>query len=160
LWEFYDEAAERRANSQGLPYRPGDRLQDTRFIVQPQANLESVTLKRLLREDPNFVNDIFWKDGMVRATGREYNGLIDSPCYKRATTESRTLSCLSCHAMHKPADDRRSLAGWADDQLKPQALGNEACLQCHDGLRRTLTTHTRHQADSTGSSCYNCHMPH
>lgn len=160
LWEFYDDAAERHANSQGLPYRPGDQLSHTRFIVQPTANLESPTMKRLLGADPNFVNDIFWKDGMVRATGREYNGLIDSPCYRNATAESRTLSCFSCHAMHKPGDDLRSIKSWADDQLKPQALGNEACLQCHPALRAALTTHTRHSVDSVGSSCYNCHMPH
>jgi hypothetical protein len=160
LWEFYDEAAERLANSQGLPYRPGDELTKTRFIVQPTSNFESPTLKRLLKEDPNFVADIFWKDGMVRATGREYNGLIDSPCYKNAREASRTLSCFSCHAMHKAADDPRPLGDWADDQLKPQAVGNEACLQCHDRLRSTVTAHTHHRAESSGSSCYNCHMPH
>ena len=38
--------------------------------------------------------------------------------------------------------------------------GNEACLQCHSTLRQTLTTHTRHQVESSGSSCYNCHMPY
>ena len=63
----------------------------------------------LLEQDPNFVSDIFWSDGMVRATGREYNGLIDSPCYKNATDEARTLSCFSCHAMHRRADDARPI---------------------------------------------------
>jgi Zn-finger protein len=160
LWEYYDEAAERQANSEGLPYRPGDQLTKTRFIVQPTSNLESPTLKRLLKEDPNFVSDIFWKDGMVRATGREYNGLIDSPCYKNAVEGARTLSCMSCHAMHKPSGDPRALDSWADDQLKSEALGNDACLQCHGSLRDTVTAHTRHRAESAGSSCYNCHMPH
>jgi hypothetical protein len=106
---------------------------------------------------------------MMRATGREYNGLIESPCFKNATDDKRTLSCASCHTMHKTADDDRSLDAWADDQLAPHAdgaAGNDACLQCHSvesGFSRTLQRiedHTQHRADSTGSSCYNCHMPY
>src|ERR1700687_3450983 len=37
--------------------------------------------------------------------------------------------------------------------------GNEACLGCHSSYRTDLRSHTRHAAGSTGSSCYNCHMP-
>ena len=66
-------------------------------------------MKTLLDEDADFVSDIFWSDGMVRATGREYNGLIDSPCYKNATDDAATLSCFSCHSMHQTAG--RSAAG-------------------------------------------------
>ena len=75
------------ANSRGLPYRPGDDLATTRFIVQPTKNLDSPTMKAFLAADAGFVRDIFWSDGMVRATGREYNGLIDSPCFKNAADE-------------------------------------------------------------------------
>ena len=117
FWEFYDPQGERHANSQGLPYRPGDNLTDTRFIVQPTKNLDSPTMKALLAEDAGMVRDVFWSDGMVRATGREYNGLIDSPCFKNATDDARTLSCYSCHAMHKQAADSRLTAQWADGQL-------------------------------------------
>jgi len=160
LWEFYDSAGERESNSKGLPYRPGDVLTKTRFVVQPSANMDSPMMKMLLAEDPNFVRDIFWSDGMVRATGREYNGLIDSPCYKNAKDDARTLSCFSCHSMHKAADDPRSASSWADDQLKPEAQGNGACSSCHAAIGGDLAAHTHHPADSTGSSCYNCHMPH
>src|SRR6185295_14905062 len=66
-------------------------------------------------------------------------------------------------------------ADWADDQIAPRALGNDACLQCHTPVARgfqprsrgpetaalpDITPHTRHRAGSSGSSCYNCHMPH
>ena len=44
-------------------------------------------MKRLLADDPGFVEDSFWSDGMVRVSGREYNGLIDSPCFKDATDD-------------------------------------------------------------------------
>ncbi|MDB4808250.1 cytochrome c family protein, partial [Verrucomicrobia bacterium] len=37
----------------------------------------------------------FWPDGMVRVTGREYNGLLDTACFQRGK-----MSCLSCHSMH------------------------------------------------------------
>jgi formate-dependent nitrite reductase cytochrome c552 subunit len=160
LWEFYDAAAERAANDSGLPYRPGDELTKTRFIVQPSSNADSPTMKRLLAEDANFVRDIFWSDGMVRATGREYNGLIDSPCYRNAKDDQHRLTCFSCHSMHREPGDQRSDREWADDQLKPQARGNGACLECHAAIGERLTAHTHHQQESSGSSCYNCHMPH
>jgi hypothetical protein len=164
LWEFFDAAGEREANSHGLPYRPGDMLTATRFIVQPSADMNSSTMRRLLDADPNFIKDIFWSDGMVRATGREYNGLIDSPCYRNATDDARTLSCASCHALHKAPDDVRSSTAWADDQLKPEAEGNGACVTCHPRFTSaaTLAAHTHHTVTtgSDGSNCYNCHMPH
>ncbi|MBI3402246.1 MAG: ammonia-forming cytochrome c nitrite reductase subunit c552 [Acidobacteria bacterium] len=158
FWEFPDAPSERRANVQGLPYRPGDELAATRFIVQPTTNLESDTMKMLLADDPRFVRDTFWSDGMVRATGREYNGLIDSPCFTKATDDNRTLSCFSCHAMHRARDDVRSVESWADDQLASGAQGNGACLQCH--ARQDVSAHTHHRVGSAGSSCYNCHMPY
>ena len=159
LWEFTDAAAEREANAHGLPYRPGDSLTATRFIVQPSVNKSAPLMQQLLEDDPNFIADIFWSDGMVRATGREYNGLIDSPCYRNAPDNAHTLSCLSCHAMHQEPDDRRPPQAWADDQLKTGAGGNGACLQCHATYKDNVTAHTHHAADSSGSSCYNCHMP-
>ena len=191
FWEFADAASERRANSFGLSYRPGDDLTATRLVVQPTVNLESAAMKALLADDPAFVRDTFWSDGMVRATGREYNGLIDSPCFRKATDPKRTLSCFSCHTMHEDAGDARPLEEWRDDQLAAAARDNSACLQCHDRgperaapqeraapreraapqhvadvdvarafQARDLSAHTHHRADSSGSVCYNCHMPY
>src|SRR5688500_10703630 len=36
---------------------------------------------------------------------------------------------------------------------------NEACFQCHSSFRANLEKHTYHKANSSGSLCYNCHMP-
>jgi hypothetical protein len=49
---------------------------------------------------------------------------------------------------------------WRDDQLTVAARGNAACTQCHERLRdaSALAAHTHHAPESTGSSCYNCHM--
>jgi len=179
FWEFADAAAERRANAQGLPYRPGDELAATRFIVQPTKNLESPEMRAFLEADPGFIRDIFWADGMVRATGREYNGLVESPCFKNATTPERTMSCFSCHTMHQTPDDARPVAEWANDQLAPAAVGDSACIRCHPSVGRgiraavgaelarpaeslaasQIEAHTHHGERSAGSSCYNCHMP-
>jgi len=160
LWEFLNPADERDANIRGLPYRPGDDLTASRFVVQPTRNLETPTMKTLLQDDPRFLGDVFWSDGMVRATGREYNGLIDSPCYQKATDPQRTLTCFSCHAMHQTSDDRRSLAEWADAQLSPAGIDRSACVQCHRTYGTNVTAHTKHDSNSPGSSCYNCHMPY
>jgi len=97
---------------------------------------------------------------MVRVTGREYNGLIESPCFKEASDPRRTLSCFSCHTMHRKPGDPRTIADWADGQLAPGLEGNQACLQCHQSFAADVPAHTKHRADSDGSSCYNCHMPY
>ena len=47
-----------------------------------------------------------------------------------------------------------------NDQLTPRMETNSACTQCHEDIRENLTAHTKHAANSAGSSCYNCHMPH
>jgi hypothetical protein len=65
--------------------------------------------------------------------------------------------------MHPAKTDAVSLQTWATtQQMKPQMTSNQACLQCHPalGAAASLTAHTHHAADSAGSSCYNCHMPH
>ena len=161
VWEFYDVAGERRANTEGLPYRPGDELRDTRFIAQPMPDPTASEITAFLERDPDFVRGSFWADGMIRVSGREYNGLLDSPCFKDATEAERTLTCFSCHAMHKTPEDVRTVTEWADThQVSAGMDGNDACLQCHEPIARALTVHTKHQAASSGSSCYNCHMPY
>lgn len=123
-----------------MTFRPGDDLQKIRTVDKTSLSYGS-----------------FWPDGMVRVAGREFSGLIESPCFQRGT-----MSCLSCHTMHQAEDDPRSREEWKDDLLKPQMRGNEACLNCHEEYRAEadLVAHTHHPASTEGSRCYNCHMPH
>ena len=81
---------------------------------------------------------------------------MESPCYTRGE-----MSCLSCHEMHQKRGDPRRRKEWAAGQLKPGMDGNRACVQCHNQFNDTarLAQHTHHAADSSGSTCYNCHMP-
>ena len=95
-------------------------------------------------------DSLFYRDGTIRVGGREYNGLVRSPCYERGHGQKQ-LSCLSCHSMHQ---------GAADDQLDPEKQGNRACTQCHAAHAANVSAHTHHAASSPGSVCYNCHMPH
>ena len=90
----------------------------------------------------------FWGDGTPLTTALEYNGMALSACYQNGRG---SMSCLSCHTMH--GDDPNFL-------LKPGMQTNEACYQCHADYRDRLSEHTHHPANTAGSLCYNCHMPH
>jgi hypothetical protein len=161
VWEYYDRDSERDANEHGLPYRPGDDLSATRFIVNPAADRDSPTLRGIVDGYEGYLEGSFWPDGMIRVSGREYNGLIASPCFVNAAGPQNMLSCFSCHTMHQGPDDGRSIERWAGThQVAPRMDGNAACLQCHAPLGADLTDHTKHRPDSSGSLCYNCHMPY
>ncbi len=128
----------------GFRYRPGQELGQTMPVIQPTRIKEQPWLTGAFTRDPSYLTDHYWSDGRVRVSGRDYNGLIDAPCF-----QSGELSCLSCHSLHK-SDPENQVAESMD--------GNQACLQCHTKFRANLAAHTHHAADSSGSLCYNCHM--
>jgi predicted CXXCH cytochrome family protein len=121
----------------GYPYRAGGDLEKSHFTIDYAYAKKTKDIIGQL---------VFWDDGNCRVGGREYLGLIDSPCYKQGT-----LTCVSCHSMHDSSPD---------DQLAAEMDGNQACLQCHTDMVENISAHTHHAADSSGSNCYNCHMPH
>jgi predicted CXXCH cytochrome family protein len=132
--------------AQGHAYRAGEELEAHRLMVLPAKNGDHPRLQRLVQEEPQALDARFWSDGQVRVSGREWTGMAESPCYERGE-----LSCLSCHSMH---------ASDPNDQLAAGMGGDGACLQCHGAFAEDLEAHTHHRAGSTGSRCYNCHMPH
>lgn len=133
---------------EGHPFRPGDDLTDSRFLVRPAASPDDPRLAELLERYPDALRSRFWSDGMVRVSGREMSGMIESPCFAPGE-----MSCLSCHSMHESDPD---------DQLAAGMRTNQACIQCHEGFsdEAALATHTRHPVESSGSQCMSCHMPH
>ena len=145
-------------SAHGLRYRPGDVLGDTRNI----ARVGDPNTQRLVEQSENesFWESLFWSDGMVRVSGREYNGLIESPCFKHGDEKNGMLTCLSCHSMHQSEADKRPPSSWADDQLKPLMRTHDACTQCHTAFKssQVVMAHTHHESESSGSNCYNCHM--
>jgi hypothetical protein len=140
----------------GLEYVPGGDLAPTRTVVVPGSRDELA-----LSLTPDFLDQRFWRDGMVRVSGREYNGLLASPCYQH-DDESRVMTCMSCHQMHVGGEDDRTVEEWRDDQLAPGMRGDLACTQCHESFadEATLVAHSRHPATSEGSRCQNCHSPY
>lgn len=130
----------------GFRFRPGDDLEQTTPIVRPKNLQAQPWLQNVLAKHPDLLEDFFWPDGMIRVAGREYNGLIESPCFQKGD-----LSCLSCHSMHQSDPDH---------QMGRGKEGNQACLQCHEKFAGDVKAHTHHAAESSGSLCYNCHMPH
>ena len=138
---YEDPELLQRRWTEGRKIRPGDDYSSLgRFeTVEDEEEFaygdESILLSR------------FWEDGTCRVGGREYNGLLMSPCHMEGE-----LSCLSCHSMHHYES--------TNDQLRPGMDGNDACYQCHAEYRERLADHTHHAPESAGSVCYNCHMPH
>lgn len=157
VWQHEDREAMTRWNKHGLEYRPGDDPASSLWLFQPSRAASEPRIEDTLIREPSYAAGQFWSDGAARVSGREFSGMIDSPCY-----EAGELSCLSCHDMHKREDDPRTLLSWADDQLGAEMDGDRACVQCHDAYstESQRTAHTRHLAASSGSRCYNCHMPH
>jgi predicted CXXCH cytochrome family protein len=90
----------------------------------------------------------YWGDGTPLTTALEYQGMALSACYANG---KGAMTCLTCHSMHQ-ADPNH--------QVKEGMRGNDACYQCHAQYRTKLAEHTHHAADSHGSQCMNCHMPH
>lgn len=136
--------------AEGKRFQAGQPLAAAVHVVRYDLNPGEEWHRRWMGSDPEArYAESFWKDGTVRITGREYNGLLESACFTKGE-----LSCLTCHRMH---------GSEPDDQLKDEARaqsGDETCLGCHGGLRERIAEHTRHRPGSSGAACYNCHMPH
>lgn len=126
-------------------YRPGADLSTSRHLLDYEQDRERAV--ELVGSD---LDSLFYADGSVRVGGREWNGLRQSACFTRGQGD-RQISCLSCHQLH---------GGSRDAQLREGALTNGACTGCHSGPAAALREHTHHAADSSGSSCVNCHMPY
>ena len=124
----------------GSTYRPGESLSDALQVLKHGDNIAATD------SDKAALNSLFWPDGTSRVGGREYPGLIESPCFQRGE-----MSCLSCHSMHSSEPDNQLAAGMDSKR---------GCLQCHAEIADDIEAHTHHAADSSGSQCYNCHMPY
>ncbi len=151
------EQYESEVRESGLVFRPGGKLEHTRVVISPDSTEPEV--QRLTASQPEFIASKFWPDGVIRISGREFNGLRVSACFTHDHEPTR-MTCLSCHEMHPGGDEERSLDEWADDQLGAGMRTNRACTQCHEEYLddAELVAHTHHAPGSTGSLCYNCHM--
>ena len=130
----------------GIRFRPGGTLADTKPILrlatlQKSACRGQIDADAVVRAQPLLVATAW-----CASRGASTTASLESPCYRRGT-----LSCLSCHSMH---------AGDPDRQLTADGDSNAACTQCHTEYATHVERHTHHAAGSSGSRCYDCHMPH
>src|SRR5438067_141928 len=155
VWAFNNMPDKIDFNRHGSGFRPGAHDLAQRFVVQPNAPDHSEQKDFIRRSEPDFFSNRFWGDGMIRVTGREFNGVQASPCFRGGE-----FSCISCHEMHLDSPGQTSIQKWARTaQLKPKMDSDAACLQCHQTMATNITAHTHHDKNSSGSRCYNCHMP-
>jgi predicted CXXCH cytochrome family protein len=115
-----------------------------RAVLPAEEASDDDWIDPLLDADPEFFTDRFWADGMVRVSGREYNGLVESPCFA-----SGDLSCTTCHSMHDAP---------ATDQLRVAARSDAVCASCHEEVAAAGEAHGHHDPARVG--CMDCHMPH
>lgn len=131
---------------EGPAFRPGGELAKSAPLIRPTDFANQPWLPEPLKNDHEFLAGAFWPDGMIRVTGREYNGLVESACHTKGN-----MTCLSCHSIHKSHPVNQIASGME---------GNQACVKCHESIGAKLTAHTHHAEGSSGSLCYNCHMPY
>jgi tetratricopeptide (TPR) repeat protein len=84
----------------------------------------------------------FYSDGRDLGENYTMTGWLMSPCVK-----SGQLACTHCHTSS------------GRYRFKDADNPNAACLPCHQERVENVTSHTHHEADSTGSKCISCHMP-
>jgi len=92
-------------------------------------------------EDP-----AYWADGRPRRFSTDAYGLWQSECFLKGGA-----TCLDCHVVPHNTDVDKN------PQLRPDA--NALCTRCHQAIGNALAQHTHHAANSSGSSCVECHMP-
>jgi hypothetical protein len=124
--------------TRGDPFVPGDALTEYSTPLDRETTLDG---------NPGVFAPRFWRDGTPRLTAYSYQGLLQSPC-----TADADFTCTHCHGMHE---------GDPDGQLRPEAMGDGACVDCHEALGRNdaLEAHAHHPASSSGARCVACHMP-
>jgi len=124
----------------GDPYNAGEDL----------SKFYSVVTRDTRVGDYSFANR-FWANGSPRLTAYEYQGILRSRCFLGGSADHK-INCLTCHSMHE---------GDPKGQITAENRTNKPCLACHQEYREdlALAAHTGHKSDSSGSSCYTCHMP-
>ena len=140
VWAFEGMTEKIDWNRHGGKFRPGKEDLEQRFVVQPNEK-DHQTQKDFIRQtEPDFFRNRFWGDGMIRVTGREANGVQESPCFKGGN-----FSCLSCHEMHP-----------TDTTSKALDVGQKRSARAANGVRSSLPAmssgHDRSPNDSY-SSC-------
>ena len=79
VWAFTGMESKIEFNRQGTSFRPGKSDLGQRFVVQPNEKDHPTQKEFIHQTEPDFFRNRFWGDGMIRVTGREFNGVQDRP---------------------------------------------------------------------------------
>ena len=82
--------------------------------------------------------DLYFADGQINGEVYVYGSFLQSKMFQAGVV------CGNCHDPHSN---------------KVLAEDNSLCTQCHNNSFYNSSTHHHHEADSSGASCVNCHMP-
>ena len=123
---------------EGDPFVPGD---DLALYTSP------LWRDTTMNDDEGLFEMRFWADGTPRLSAYELQGLLLSPC-----AQEGELTCVSCHSIHR---------GDPAGRIRPEALGDAGCTQCHEALASddAIREHTGHDPSGAGARCTECHMP-
>ena len=78
-------------NAHGFGFRPGTILSnDSPVLIRLGCVAGDPRFPEEIRQNPALLHGTFWPDGMIRVSGREYNGLVETPCFQKGE-----LSCVS-----------------------------------------------------------------
>jgi predicted CXXCH cytochrome family protein len=80
----------------------------------------------------------YFADGQIKEEVYVYGSFLQSKMH------ANQVNCLDCHNPHT---------------MKLKIEGNGLCLQCHKTTEYNVKAHSRHNSDSAGAQCVNCHMP-
>ncbi len=137
-----------RCHSQGRP--PANPI-DGKYYDWPvgfHMGLRLSDFWELEAHKPGELSFTHFPDGTAHKNRMQGNDFAQSLMYTRGVT------CFSCHDPHG-----------SDNVAMLREKGNNLCLTCHGPnapigpFATSISAHTHHKPDSTGSQCVSCHMP-
>ncbi len=112
-----------------------------------EPGMSLVKYKKAMPYQPGINDAKFYGNGIGYKNRMQGNEYVQSAMYKHGIT------CMNCHDPHTV------------DNTAQTPRGDKFCMSCHKmgspigPHQSTLTAHTKHEPESTGSSCIECHMP-
>jgi hypothetical protein len=95
----------------------------------------------------------FFPDGRPNGSSFEYQGLLQSRCYREGSA-----TCLTCHTAPHAAHGKNDLKLPQRGSPTPLRLGDASCRQCHAAVVNGAAAHSHHRSPAA-QSCVACHMP-
>lgn len=89
-----------------------------------------------------------WEDSRPKGIGMLFRSFVESDCYQKGE-----VRCYDCHQAHNNKVPTKKKI------LQPSEASNNYCLNCHTNLKNKIEEHSFHKEGTSGSFCYDCHMP-